>query len=105
MKAKAALLVGAAVGYVLGAKAGRQRYESLKAKGQDLWQHPKVQEQVGHAQEIAREKAPDVQQKLSEATAKVTAVVSEKLGGNEEPDAPLDLRSAPGATGGAHRSA
>ena len=104
MKAKAALLVGAAVGYVLGAKAGRQRYESIKARGQDLWQHPKVQEQVGHAQEVAREKAPDVQQKLAQATSKVHAVVSEKLSG-DEPGAPLDLRSTPGDAGGAHRSA
>lgn len=31
MKAKLALLTGAAAGYVLGAKAGRQRYDELKA--------------------------------------------------------------------------
>lgn len=105
MKAKATLLVGAAIGYVLGAKAGRQRYDAIKAKGQELWQHPKVQEQVDHAQEIAREKAPDLQQKLAEATSKVSAVVSEKLSGGDEPDGPTDLRSAPGANGGAHRSA
>lgn len=104
MKAKAMLLVGAAIGYVLGAKAGRQRYESIKAKGQDLWQNPKVQEQVSHAQEIAREKAPDVQQKLAEATSRVSAVVSEKLHGDEPSPVP-DLSAAPGAVSGAHRSA
>ena len=108
MKAKATLLVGAAIGYVLGARAGRQRYEKIKARGQDLWQHPKVQEQVGHAQALAREKAPDVQQKLAEATSRVTAVVGDKLGDKlgEKLHADDDPAPAvPGTPPGAHRSA
>ena len=36
-------------GYVLGAKAGRERYEQLSAKAQELWSHPKVQEQADKA--------------------------------------------------------
>ena len=36
-------------GYVLGAKAGRERYEQISAKAQELWSHPKVQEQAGKA--------------------------------------------------------
>jgi len=104
MKAKATLLVGAAIGYVLGARAGRQRYEKIKARGEELWQHPKVQEQVAHAQDLAREKAPDVQQKLAEATSRVTAVVGDKLGDKlHGDDAPAP--ETPGTPPGAHRSA
>ncbi len=47
MKAKLALLVGGAAGYVFGTRDGRQRYEQLKTSAQTLWQDPKVQEQVG----------------------------------------------------------
>ena len=36
MKAKLALLTGAAAGYVLGTKAGRQRYDELKAMADKL---------------------------------------------------------------------
>ena len=40
-------------GYVLGAKAGRERYEQLSTKAQELWGHPKVQEQATRAKEQA----------------------------------------------------
>jgi hypothetical protein len=46
MKGKIALVVGAAAGYVLGTRDGRQRYEQIKTKAEGLWQDPKVQEQV-----------------------------------------------------------
>lgn len=46
MKAKLALLVGGATGYVLGARDGRQRYEQLKTKAETVWQDPKVREQL-----------------------------------------------------------
>ncbi|MCW2780684.1 MAG: hypothetical protein JWR35_1133 [Marmoricola sp.] len=46
MKTKLALLVGGAAGYVLGTRDGRQRYEQLKTKAQNLLQDPKVKEQV-----------------------------------------------------------
>ena len=38
MKGKIGLLVGGAVGYVLGTRAGRERYEEIVAKASALWQ-------------------------------------------------------------------
>lgn len=38
MKGKIAFVVGLAVGYVFGTKAGRERYEQIKAGAASLWE-------------------------------------------------------------------
>ena len=44
MKGKAALLIGAGAGYLLGTRAGRQRYEQIMSTAERLWQDPKGQQ-------------------------------------------------------------
>ena len=46
MRGKAALVVGLVAGYVLGARAGRQRYEQIKEQADKVWSQPAVQGQV-----------------------------------------------------------
>lgn len=46
MRGKAALVVGLVAGYVLGARAGRERYEQIKAQAEKVWDQPVVQGQV-----------------------------------------------------------
>lgn len=46
MRGKAALVVGLVAGYVLGARAGRQRYEQIKEQADKVWSQPVVQGQV-----------------------------------------------------------
>jgi hypothetical protein len=41
------LLVGTAIGYVLGSRAGRQRYEQIKRWGNRVTDHPAVQGAAG----------------------------------------------------------
>jgi hypothetical protein len=72
MKGKIAVLVGGAVGYVLGTRAGRERYEQIKTQAQSLWQNPKVRETASQAQDYAKEKAPEVRHKVAESASKVT---------------------------------
>lgn len=43
MKGKITFLFGASLGYVLGARAGRQRYEQIKAGTIAVWETPTVQ--------------------------------------------------------------
>jgi hypothetical protein len=69
MKGKITLLVGGAVGYVLGARAGRERYEQIKSQATNLWQDPKVQQKKHEAQEFAKSKAPVVKDAASTAAS------------------------------------
>ena len=81
---KLGMLAAGAVGYVLGARAGRERYDQIVAASQRLWSNPKVQEASQQAQLYAREKAPDIGEKVADvavdaaktAAAKVADVVS-----------------------------
>lgn len=47
MKGKVAFVLGAAVGYVLGTRAGRERYEQIKRGAGVLWKTEPVQRGVG----------------------------------------------------------
>lgn len=53
MRGKMWFLGGAAVGFVIGARAGRERYDQLVAAGRRLWDHPTTQEATGVVQEQA----------------------------------------------------
>jgi hypothetical protein len=43
-------IVGLAIGYVLGAQAGRERYEQIKQMAQKAWEHPTTQQAAGAVQ-------------------------------------------------------
>ncbi|HEX4400346.1 MAG TPA: YtxH domain-containing protein [Galbitalea sp.] len=70
MKGKILLVVGLGVGYVLGSRAGREKYDELVGKVQKFWNDPRVQTQVGNAQDFVKEKAPDVADFLSSTVKK-----------------------------------
>jgi hypothetical protein len=60
MKGKLLFLTGLGVGYVLGARAGRKRYEQIAGAANKVWQSPGVQKQVHAVQDLAAEKAGDI---------------------------------------------
>lgn|SRR5690606_27515663 len=70
MRSKILLLVGLGVGYVLGARAGRGRYEQIKRGWLSFWNSPGVQAQVHNAQEFVTDKAPDVVDFVSDTAKK-----------------------------------
>lgn len=47
MRYKLTFVVGVAVGYVLGARAGKERYEQIKRSARRLAENPSVQETAG----------------------------------------------------------
>lgn len=56
---KLTLLIAFAAGYVLGAKAGRGRYEQIKSGAQKVAENPRVQAAAENAKDVAKEKAGD----------------------------------------------
>lgn len=70
MFSKTSLLVGFAAGYVLGSRAGHERYEQIKAGATRLAQNPKVQAAADRAQDAVAEQASSV---VDAAKEKVTS--------------------------------
>jgi len=55
---KLKILFWMGVGYVLGARAGRERYEQIRAGAQRFASNPTVQRTVTRAEEKVRDRAP-----------------------------------------------
>jgi hypothetical protein len=76
MKGKILFLAGLGVGYVLGTRAGRERYEQIKATAAQFWNAPVVQRQVDTVQDFVKDKAPEVVEFVADGAKKVAAQVS-----------------------------
>lgn len=60
MKGKLLFAAGLGVGYVLGTRAGRKRYEQIKGAALKVWGTPGIQKQVHTAQDFAAERIGDI---------------------------------------------
>jgi hypothetical protein len=78
MRGKVLLVVGLAVGYVLGTRAGREKYDQMVAQAQKLWNDPRVQKQVKTAEKFAKDKAPEVVDFVTDSAKKVASQVGSK---------------------------
>ncbi|MFY1595681.1 hypothetical protein [Micromonospora sp. WMMD737] len=76
MRGKMMFLGGLAAGFVLGARAGREKYEELVIRGRKVLDHPTVQEAAGVAQAQATRLYSEGKDKLGQSK------LGEKLGSN-----------------------
>ncbi|MET0449222.1 MAG: hypothetical protein ABW004_12475 [Aeromicrobium sp.] len=104
------IAVGTA-GYVLGARAGRQRYEQIKTRANKVWSNPRVQQAASDAQDLAAEKAPAVKDKAAaaahrasssakDAAGKASSKVSRSKTSESETDEDIDVIAFPATTSG-----
>jgi hypothetical protein len=78
VKGKILFVAGLGLGYVLGTRAGREKYEELRTAALKVWNDPRVQKQVDNVEEFVKDKAPDVAEFVSDNAKKVVAQVSGK---------------------------
>ncbi|MFD6755492.1 hypothetical protein [Micromonospora gifhornensis] len=97
MRGKIMFLGGLAAGFVLGARAGREKYEELMVQGRKVLDHPTVQEAAGVAQAQASRLYHEGKDKLGHSK------LGEKLhqNGKHGPTAADDAFAGTPATAGA----
>jgi hypothetical protein len=81
---KLLLLAVAAIGYVLGARAGRERYEQIMRTVTQVRNDPRVQEKTQQAVDLAKQQAPVVADKVTTAAS---AAASKVTGSDDSPQA------------------
>ncbi|MFB9375809.1 hypothetical protein ACFFKU_17155 [Kineococcus gynurae] len=83
MRGKIIVLVAGATGYVLGARAGRERYEQIVDAAGRLWGNPSVQKRVDAAEDraadLARQAGAKAKEQVGQAAGAVKETVGEKI--------------------------
>ena len=81
MRGKLLFLGGLAAGFVLGARAGREKYEEIVSTARKVKEHPTVQEARGVVQEQANRLVTEGKDKLSHSRLAETRVGEKLLSG------------------------
>ena len=78
MKGKILFVAGLGLGYLLGTRAGRDKYDELKATALKVWNDPRVQKQVDAVEDFVKDKAPEVAEFVSDNAKTLVNKVSGK---------------------------
>ncbi|MGV3712576.1 YtxH domain-containing protein [Pseudolysinimonas sp.] len=78
MKGKILFVAGLGLGYVLGTRAGREKYDQLKTAALKVWNDPRVQKQVDAAESFVKDKAPEVAEFVTDGAKTIVDKVSGK---------------------------
>ena len=84
MKGKLLFLLGLGVGYVFGTRAGRKRYEQIKAAAQNIWESEPVQWSVSQVQDAVGDVAEEA---ITAAKKVIHQVTGEKPAAKKKPAA------------------
>ena len=106
---KLTLAAGFGAGYVLGARAGKERYRQIEAKFRELAGKPAVQDMTHNLADTAEQLGEKAKAVVGEKVAVVTDKVTDKVGGNDVVDlsstGKTGARTAPAPMAGAAPSA
>ena len=95
---KLLLIAAAAAGYVLGTKAGRERYEQIKRQSSKVWNSEPVQHGVHEAEGVAKHAASAAGSKVADAASSAGSRVAAKVKGDDASE-PVEPPSAADFTG------
>lgn len=85
---KRGLLIGFGIGYVLGAKAGRERYEELKQAWDGFLGSPRVQQAIEAGKDAVSTGAKEGLHAVQGGVEKAAGAVKERLGDEDSEPAP-----------------
>ncbi|PRX04278.1 UNVERIFIED_ORG: hypothetical protein CLV66_108242 [Actinomadura viridilutea] len=92
MKYRASFIAGAAVGYVLGTRAGRERYEQIKRMSRRLLENPTVQETAG----VLRARGEELAEAAKGKAGELAGAARERIPGqHHDAQAPPEYREDP----------
>jgi hypothetical protein len=80
---KLSLLVAAGAGYVLGSRAGRQRYEQIAATARKVAGNPRVQSVAHKAQDAASQQAAAAAEIAKDFTKDKVGSAAQKVRGSD----------------------
>ncbi|WP_282838239.1 hypothetical protein [Microbacterium flavum] len=89
MKGKIGIVVGLAAGYVLGSRAGRERYEQIKSGFLKAWNTAPVQKQVGKVAEAGKTAALALPSAIWDGAVKVTKAATRNGSPGQKLDAAI----------------
>ena len=95
MKGRVGLFIGFGAGYVLGAKAGTQRYDQLMRLYENMLQSPKVKEATGKAKGTVGTGFEQAREKAKEGRVKVGSSVSQRRSNSSGGDGTLSVAPPP----------
>jgi hypothetical protein len=105
MRGKLMFIGGLAAGFVLGSRAGREKYEEIAASAKKVWEHPTVQEAAGVAQAQATKLYSEGKDKLGQTkiaeklqTGSTTTPADETLAGSSTSSSPRITPSSSNGT-------
>ena len=91
MRGKIGLVIGLAAGYVLGTRAGRERYEQIKHQALKVWNLDPVQQQVAKAKDYAKSAAMALPTTVWDSAVKMTKAAGSKGTPGQRLDATLKV--------------
>ena len=74
------------LGYMLGARAGRERYDQIMRGFKKVREDPRVQEQAHHVAQVAKDQAPVAMDKVSDLASSVVNKVRPDSSNSPDPD-------------------
>lgn len=89
---KLPLLAAFGAGYVLGSRAGRERYEQIRSGARKVSQNPKVQRAAHKAQDAATHQAAAAAELAKDKVSSVASTAADKVRGN---DSQVDAQVSP----------